>query len=39
MELFSAIFILQSVTGTEQVDDHNSYWTVRGKHQERCNRG
>eukprot|EP00795_Rhopilema_esculentum_P008083 gene8083-13998_t len=29
----------QSVTGTEQIEDHNSYWTVRGKHQGHCNRG
>ena len=29
----------QSVTGTEQVDDHNSYWTIRGKHQDHCDRG
>ena len=33
------IFHFQSVTGTEQADDHNSYWAVRGKHQDHCDRG
>jgi len=29
----------QSVTGTEQIDDHNSYWAVRGKYKDTCDRG
>eukprot|EP00794_Sanderia_malayensis_P011805 gene11805-13028_t len=29
----------QSVTGTEGIEDHNSYWTVRGKHKDKCERG
>ena len=29
----------QSVTGSSSPDDHNSYWIIRGKHGERCDRG
>jgi len=29
----------QSVTGVEGVDDHNSYWQVKGKHGTSCKRG
>jgi len=29
----------QSVTGVESVDDHNSYWQVKGKHGTACKRG
>jgi len=29
----------QSVTGVEGVDDHNSYWQVKGKHDTSCTRG
>jgi len=29
----------QSVTGSTQEDDHNSYWAVRGFHNSQCERG
>ncbi|XP_047143857.1 stromal cell-derived factor 2 isoform X1 [Hydra vulgaris] len=29
----------QSVTGSTSSDDHNSYWHIRGKHKESCERG
>jgi len=29
----------QSVTGSTSPDDHNSYWVIRGKHQDHCDRG
>jgi len=29
----------QSVTGSRSADDHNSYWIVRGRHGQKCDRG
>lgn len=33
------LLLLQSVTGVESSDDHNSYWQVIGKTGKQCERG
>jgi hypothetical protein len=38
-ETFISIFMFQSVTGTPNADDVNSYWQVRGDIKHDCERG